>query len=434
MRRLLIAPLLVAAGVAAAQSPAGPGCPCPPPPACDAVLRFNEAALAAIRTDRTPPPVAVRRLALVHVAVYDAVNATAPDHEPFRVAFDAPVDADPEAAAAVAAHRTLTEFYPGQAEQLDAVLAGALAPVPAGPRKSRGIALGQLVAERVLAWRAGDAAVARGSRYAPRPAPGRWRPTPPEFRPPLLPGWGGVACLALPDSAAFRPPGPPDLTSREYAEAYRQVRDLGGGESRVRTRDQTEVAFFWADGDGTITPPGHWNRIAQEVARGRGTTLAENARLFALLNVAMADAGVVCWECKYRFDVWRPVTAIREEDPDWSPLLPTPPFPAYTSGHSSFSGAAAAALAAFFGSDDVRFGSTSDGLPGVVRVYAGFWAAAEEAGMSRIYGGIHWAFDNADGLRCGREVGEYVAGHSFRSRESGGRGVSVEFAIRRRDR
>jgi hypothetical protein len=431
MRLLLIAPLLAAAGVAAAYPPTGPECPCPPP-AGDAVLRFNEAGLVAIRTDRTPPPVAVRRLALVHVAVYDAVNATAPTHEPFRVGFDNPVDADPETAAAVAAHRTLTEFYPAQAEQLDAALAAALAPVPAGPRKSRGIALGQFVAERVLAWRAGDDAA--GSRYAPRPVTGRWRPTPPEHRPPLLPGWGGLPCLAVSDPAAFRPPGPPDLTSAEYAAAYRQVRDLGGGESRIRTRDQTEVAFFWADGDGTVTPPGHWNRVAQTVARGRGTTLAENARLFALLNVAMADAGVVCWECKYHFDVWRPVTAAREEDPDWSPLLVTPPFPAYTSGHSSFSGSAAAALAAFFGSDEVRFASTSDGVPGVVRSYPGFWAAAEEAGMSRIYGGIHWSFDNADGLRCGREVGEYVAGHFFRPREAGGRGVTVEFAIRRRGR
>jgi hypothetical protein len=129
------------------------------------------------------------------------------------------------------------------------------------------------------------------------------------------------------------------------------------------------------------------------------------------------------------------VTAVREgEDPDWSPLLPTPPFPAYTSGHSSFSGSAAAALAAFFGTDDVRFTSTSDGLPGMRRSFTGFWAAAEEAGMSRIYGGIHWAFDNTAGLRCGREVGEYVAGHYFRAREAAGRDVPVNFAIRRRDR
>ncbi len=273
------------------------------------------------------------------------------------------------------------------------------------------------------------------SRYAPRPAPGRWRPTPPGHRPPLLPGWGSARCLALGDTAAFRPPDPPDLTSAGYAAAYRQVRDLGGGGSRLRTRDQTEVAFFWADGDGTVTPPGHWNRIAQAAARARGTTLAESARLFALLNVAMADAGVVCWECKFRFDVWRPVTAVREaEDPDWSPLLVTPPFPAYTSGHSSFSGAAAAALAAFFGTDDVGFRSTSDGVPGVVRSFPGFWAAAKEAGMSRIYGGIHWSFDNEAGLRCGREVGEYVAAHHFRPRAARGGGVPVEFAIRRKGR
>jgi membrane-associated phospholipid phosphatase len=225
----------------------------------------------------------------------------------------------------------------------------------------------------------------------------------------LLPGWGRVPCFAIAGPASFRPPPPPAVGTPEYTAAYREVAALGRADSPVRTRDQTEVAFFWADGDGTVTPPGHWNRIAQAVAADRRLTLPEAARLFAALNAALADAAVVCWECKYHFDVWRPVTAARETDPTWAPLLPTPPFPAYTSGHSSFSGAAAAALATFFGTDEVAFATTSDGLPGVTRAFRRFSAAAEEAGMSRVYGGIHWQFDNTAGLQCGRAVGAEAA-------------------------
>ena len=186
-----------------------------------------------------------------------------------------------------------------------------------------------------------------------------------------------------------------------------------------RTPDQTEIANFWADDEGTVTPPGHWNRIAQTVALQRGTSLAENARLFALLNLTLADAGIACWDSKYTFNFWRPIYGIREADPamnpgttpdlDWTPLLTTPAFPTYTSGHSTFSGAAIAALAAYFGTDEVRFANTCDTLPGVSRTFTKFSAAAEEAGKSRIYGGIHWEVDNREGLTCGRAVGEYVA-------------------------
>jgi membrane-associated phospholipid phosphatase len=161
---------------------------------------------------------------------------------------------------------------------------------------------------------------------------------------------------------------------------------------------------------GTITPPGHWNRIAKEASQRQGLSLSENARLFALLNICLADAGILCWECKFRHNFWRPITAIREAntdpDPTWISLLTTPPFPSYTSGHSSFSGAGAAALAYFFGTDAVPFRVSSDGVPGVRRSYAGFWAAAEEAGRSRIYGGIHYEFDNRAGLSSGRTLAE----------------------------
>jgi membrane-associated phospholipid phosphatase len=216
----------------------------------------------------------------------------------------------------------------------------------------------------------------------------------------------------------YKPDGSAALGSKAYTTAFNEVKSLGGKKSARRTEDQTQIALFWADNAGTATPPGHWNEIAQTVARQRAISLAECARLFALLNMSLSDAGVLCWVIKYTHGFWRPVTAIRragedgnpdtDADADWEPLLETPPFPAYTSGHSTFSAAGASLLANFFGTDRVSFATASDGLPGVTRSFGSFWAAAEEAGMSRIYGGIHWQFDNTDGLLTGKTLGTYV--------------------------
>jgi hypothetical protein len=408
MRLYVILVVPIAAVAAPAQPPAGPPVASPDP-----VVRWNEAALAAVRAERTPPPVAARNLAVLHVALYDAVALAGGGYVPFRSTARPAPGTDPATAAAVAAHRALVGLYPGRMREFDAVLEATLG--PDGLAKDRGAAsFGQAVAEQILAWRASDLKAAQESDYAPRPGLGRWRPTPPDRKAPLLPGWSNVPFFALTDPAAVRPPAPPDLASDAYVEAAGEVRRLGGKASTERTKDQTEVAHFWADGEGTVTPPGHWNRIAQAAVQSRKLNTAERARAFALLNVAMADAAIVCWECKFKFDLWRPVTAILPADPGWEPLLPTPPFPAYTSGHSSFSGAAAAALAAAFGTDEVAFDTTSDGLPGVTRSFGSFSAAAREAGMSRIYGGIHWQFDNQAGLACGNKIAEHAARHHFR--------------------
>lgn len=377
------------------------------------VSRWNEVVLEAIKGERTPPPVAARNLAIVHVAVYDAVVSINPEYRAFYSGVRPQPGSDPTAAAAAAAHRVLVELYPKRVREFDSQLDSVLDEVPEGAAKTRGVAHGLAVAERVLKWRAADLATASRTSYKFTDEEGRWRPTPPKYADPLLPGWANAVGFAVADRKPFAPSGPPKLDSDAYAAALREVKSLGGTNSEARTKDQTEIARFWADGEGTVTPPGHWNRIAQAIATDRKLSLAETARLFALLNVSMADAALVCWECKYRFDVWRPVTALRETDPTWMPLLPTPPFPAYTSGHSSFSGSAAAALEAFFGTDRVSFTSTSDGLPGVSRAYTSFRTAAEEAGMSRIYGGIHWQFDNTDGLKCGREIAAHVTKNHF---------------------
>ena len=233
----------------------------------------------------------------------------------------------------------------------------------------------------------------------------------------MLPQWATLAPFALNRPSQFRPAGPPWLGSQAWADAFNDVKNLGASSNSTRTADQTEMARFWVDGAGTDTPPGHWNRIAASAALQAGNSLTLNARLFAQLNVALADATIVCWDAKYHYGFWRPVTAIRAADTDgrsdtfvqanWTPLLVTPPFPEYISGHSTFSGAAAETLTGVFGAA-YPFTADSPGLPGVQRSYASFNAAAEEAGRSRIYGGLHFEFSNQGGLAAGRTLAGYV--------------------------
>lgn len=388
----------------------------------DMVLRWNRIALDAIRAERTPPPLAARNLALLHVAIYEAVNAIDRGHEPYMIDVRPAPGASMEAAAAGAGHRVLASLYPRRQAALDRALDGSLAGVPDLEARDNGLSLGRFVADRFLSWRAKDGGAMLG-KHVPRRGPGFWEPTLPDFRPALFPGWGEVTPFAIRPGSQPRPKGPPPLSSPVYAAAFREVKELGARDSKTRTPDQTEIARFWADDAGTATPPGHWNAIADTVSRARGVSMVENARLFALLNMSLADAGLLCWVIKFHHEFWRPVTAIRAADEDdnpdtdpertWEPLLTTPPFPAYTSGHSTFSGAGAAVLARALG-DATPFETPCDAMPGVRRAFKTFSAAAAEAGRSRIYGGIHWEFDNADGLAMGRAIGDYVVSRYLR--------------------
>jgi hypothetical protein len=367
------------------------------PSRADVVGDWNSAALAAIKVDRTSPPKAARALAILHVAIYDAVNGITQTHEPYFVTGKPAGVASVEAAASAAAHRVLIAIYPAGQTQFDELYAAILARIPDGPPQRVGVAWGESVAEAILELRSSDHSDAVVP-YTPTPGVGFWQPTPPAFAAALLPQWPMVTPFAMTSGAQFRPPAPPSLDSPRWISDYNLTKELGSVESATRTVDQTAIARFWADGAGTVTPPGHWNVIAQDVAGQQGTTLEENARLFALLNIAEADAAIVSWDCKYQFNYWRPITAIRngdldppvetEKDATWTPLLVTPPFPEYTSGHSTFSGAAAAVLASFFGGDDMPFTTESDDVPGVVRSFSSFSSAAQEAGLSRIYGRI----------------------------------------------
>jgi hypothetical protein len=381
------------------------------------VLVWNQATLNAIEQDGMDPLFASRGLAMAQAAVFDAVNAVA-GTPAYYVKVSAPAGASIQAAVDASAHDVLGYLFPAQQATFDTLFASQLSLVPDGQSRTDGEAVGQAAGDGVIRLRAND-----GSRsfvdFAPSTAPGDWQPTAPAFAPALDPQWANLTPFAMTSPDQFRPSGPPALTSQEWADAVNEVKSLGSADSTTRSADETEIARFWADGGGTYSPPGHWNAIAQTVAQQQGDSLVDDARLFAELDVTLADAGITAWNTKYHYDTWRPITVIRDPsgadnplvqaDPNWSPLLTTPPFPEYVSGHSTFSGAAADILDNFFGTN-VGFTSTEETLPGVTRSFSSFDQAALEAGRSRIYGGIHFEFSDADGLSAGRALASYVLG------------------------
>jgi membrane-associated phospholipid phosphatase len=389
----------------------------------NAVLGWNQAALDAIKTDKTNPPIASRNLAILETAVFDAVNGLTAFYDAYKIDNGLNPGASVEAAASQAAYRVLTELYPNQKATFDGILNGYLQDLPAGDFVTKGLAYGKAVAEAALASRAND-----GSKtvvpYTVSTEIGKWQPTS-AVTSPLLPQWGQVTPFALESGSQFRPDAPPALTSTEYAQDFNFTKDIGSLNSTTRTADQTEIAKFWADGGGTYTPPGHWNSIATQLLTQNNASLVESAHTLGVLSIALADAAIACWDAKYTFDTWRPVTAIRQAaldgndattaDATWQPLIATPPFPEYTSGHSTFSSAAATVLTELMG-DNVSFTTSSIGLPGVTRSFTSFQQAAQEAGISRIYGGIHFLSANTNGLECGEHIGDYVITNFMQSK------------------
>ncbi len=418
----------------------------------DVVQDWNAAVLNAVRiwstTSNDPyqgrivksqPPRVARNLAMIHGAMFDVLNSFDPQYDPYLIQLTPGAGANPVVAAAAAADRIARKLYLDTDELAiwDASLQEAIASVTSNFDLESSLLMGRTVADRMLSERQNDGANIAGS-YVPGSEPGDWNRTYPDFLPPLLPNWPNVKPFALDSGNQFRPPAPPALDSSEYASDVDEVMRLGGYGSSERTSEQQKIALFWADGGGTFTPPGHWNQIASDVAFSKQSSLLSNARMFALLNIALADAGIASWDAKYAYGVWRPIDAIRKADADgspdtiqdvtWLPLLATPPFPSYTSGHSTFSGAAAIVLTSIFG-DNVTFVSRADAhdasnqkpLPveqRSVRSFSSFWQAAEEAGASRIYGGIHFSFDNTAGLETGKSVAEYVIANQLLERSS----------------
>ena len=383
----------------------------------DVVTDWSRVLLAAVKNTSTAPPKASRALAMVQVAIFEAMNGIAKDFDRYHVIGEPKSGASAVAAAATAAHIVLSELFPTQVDSFDAQRLTSLEGIPTGPLIN-GIEWGTVCANDILALRSNDNSGLEVSYTVIIESPGLWNPTPPGYTAALLPNWPQVIPFTLSSGSSLRPQGPPALTSEEYTTAFNEVKVLGSATSSVRTPEQSQIALFWADSAGTETPPGHWLRIAAEVATALGLPTIERARLLALVGLGVADAAIVAWDAKYSYNHWRPVTAIRAastdgnagsvEDQTWSPLIGTPPFPAYTSGHSTFSATAATIIARVLGSDNTAFTTTSQGLPDVTRSFSSFSAAAAEAGQSRIYGGIHFQYDNQQALDNGAELGNLV--------------------------
>ena len=389
-----------------------------PTHALNPVVQWNRILLVIVRTPGAQPVTvhSTRSFAILHAAIYDAVNAIDRRHKPYLVTVpQVSPSASQEAAAAAAAHEVLVELYPAFKTTLDGELQQSLAQIADGKDKTDGIAAGLAVADRILALRSNDGSNAQPIPYVFGTAPGDYQSTPPNFPPqPQFTHWSHVTPFALNRPNQFRPGPPPKLTSDEYTDAFNEIKILGIANSTTATADEALTGRFW---NGAIQ--NYWNEITQTASQVHNLRTAENARLFALLNLSLADGVIAFYDTKYTYNFWRPVTAIRAAatddnpetlaDPGWLPEVgKTAPDPSYPGAHAVISAAAAEVLRSFFGRDHFDFDVTSEVLPGAVRSFPSFSAAAEEATLSRIFAGQHFRFDLTTGNRLGREVADSV--------------------------
>jgi hypothetical protein len=402
--------------------------------AANEVLKWNETALKAVAAGGQNSIQVTRTMAMVQGAVHDALNAINRRYAAYSFEEPGAAGASPDAAVATAAHTVLVGVLPsfGTPAQKVAALAivedaylAALSHVSDPSAKMNGVTVGRAAGAAMLTLRKDDGAL-RDAPYTPGTGPGKWRPHPnPDppnppianaelargYAPALLPGWGNVTPFTLLSAAQFWLPGPPALTSEAYAKDYNEIKSLGGQASTARTADQTEVARFWFEGAPA------WYRIARTVAETRTLDAWDSARLLGLTSLAMADGFITGFKIRYVYDLWRPVTAIREGDTDgnpatagdasWNSLQNTPNVSEYPSTQSTFSGAAAAVLAGILGTDQVAFTITS-GPPfaDIKRSFTNFSQAARESADSRVYAGIHFRTSCDDGLALGRKIGQ----------------------------
>ena len=382
------------------------------------VLQWNKALLVIVRTPGAQPATIhpTRSFAIMHAAIYDAVNAIDRTHKPYLVRLSAvPRSASQDAAAAAAAHDVLLALYPNFQTMLDAQLEQSLAPIPEGADKAEGVSVGLTVATQVLALRKHDGSDAAPIPYVFGGAPGDYQSTPPNFpKQPQFTHWSHVTPFALERANQFRPGGPPALTSDTYSDAFNEVKTLGIANGTASTPDEALTGRFW---NGAIQ--NYWNEIGQTAALAHRLTTAQSARLFALLNLTFADDVIAFYDAKYTYNFWRPVTAIRAAatddnpdtaaDPNWLPEVGnTTPDPSYPGAHAVISAAGASVLISFFGKDRFEFAVTSEVLPGVQRSFTRFSAAGEEATLSRIFAGVHFRTDLTVGQRLGQEVADFI--------------------------
>jgi hypothetical protein len=388
------------------------------------VVQWNRTLLVIVRTPGAQPATVhpTRSFAIMHGAIYDAVNAIDRTHKPYLVRLSASHFASQEAAAAAAAHEVLVKLYPNFQATLDAQFQQALSQLPNGG-KVDGISIGNTVADRILALRSNDGSNAEPIPYVFGNAPGDYQSTPPNFpKQPQFTHWSHVTPFALESANQFRPGEPPTLTTDRYSDAFNQVKSLGIAGSTTATPDEALTGRFW---NGAIQ--NYWNEIAQTASLAHNLTTAENARLFALLNLSFADGVIAFYDAKYTYNFWRPVTAIRaaatdgnaetEADPNWLPEVGnTTPDPSYPGAHAVISAAGAEVVVSFFHNDHFQFSVTSEVLADVDRSFTSFSAAAEEATLSRIFAGVHFLFDLTAGQRLGNDVADFVVDNFLTSR------------------
>ena len=394
----------------------------------DVILQWNRVLMETVLTPGQHPAtiMPVRSYAIMHAAMFDAVNSIDETYTPYLTDVPGSPHASIEAAAAQAARDVLAALYPTRVVIFDAELAISLQGI-AENRAQQGIRVGQIVAERMLAARANDGWNVTPPVYTLPATPGNWQPTPPANAAATFTHYPSVLPFAIKSATQFAPNAPPSMTSAQYAADLNEVKELGALNSAIRTADQTQVARLWAN----INTPTNfllvWNNVARTVSVNREISTVQKARLFALTNISLHDALQTTFASKFQHGLWRPVTAIRraEEDgntatiPDteWSSLVPAPPYPSYAGNMAAIGTSQATLLALFFGRDDIRFDHTWAGAGGATRSYAGFGAMADEQARARVYGGIHFTFDNVAGQSVGTNVANYVFSKLMRPRQ-----------------
>jgi len=372
----------------------------------DVVTQWNEKAIATATAAGQNPLVVGRTVTIMHVAMFDAVNSIENRYTPYALRTSAEPGSSAEAAAVAAAHAVLVALLPNQEPELEAAYSASLAQISVDGRDS-GVIVGQRVAAEILARRASDGANASKS-YRPLTAPGVYVPT----SAPLAPHWGDITPWVMERGSQFRPGPPPRLTSEQWARDYNEVRLFGAKRGSVRSAEQTDIGRFWI-----LVGSASWFPIVRQIADSPGRSLIDNARLHALVAVATADAYIAVFDAKYAYNFWRPITAIRNgdidgndattRDPDWEPLIDTPPHPEYPCAHCITSSAVATILDAEVGSGAIaKVTMTSPTAPGFIRNWNTTREYVEEVSVARIYGGVHYRTSAVVGREMGRKIAE----------------------------
>jgi hypothetical protein len=402
----------------------------------DEVTDWNRVMLLATLTAPvTPAPVTTRVAAIVQAAVFDAVNGIDGHYTAIHVQPAAPPGASKRAAAMQAAYATLVNLFPNQKLTFDLQRAASLAAITdTNVAIQQGLSWGQNVADQIWAWRNQDGFANVLPPYLGGTQPGEWRPTPPAMAPGLVPQLATTTPWIIGLPSEFRTAGPPAMTSDQYTADFNEVKNMGSSTNSGRTADQTLFAKFWQAGN----PPDYWDPVAISLAAQSQFSMLRTARLLALVNLGIADAAIGCWDAKYTYSFWRPITAIQLGDTDgndatmsdsaWTPLIVTPPFPEYPSAHSCVSGAASHILSQIFG-EETSFSVASDAMPGVTRKFHSFTAALEEVKNARVFGGIHFRTATVDGTALGVAVGDYILAHALVRTGGGHREQEQAFSV-----